>query len=89
MKEFRRMVHKIVENDHMPDYHLAFDEYERDKLIVISRQIAAEFPIQNGLFLKPQTMENAAPSTVASDHVDPPSVETSTLRIPSRATAPP
>lgn len=60
MKEFRRMVHRIVENNYMPDYHLAFDEYERDKLIVSSRQMAAELPIQNGLFLKPQTMENAA-----------------------------
>jgi plasmid replication initiation protein len=59
MKEFRRMVHKIVETDHMPDYHLSFDEYEHGKLVVTPRQMATERPTQKELFLRPQTMENA------------------------------
>jgi plasmid replication initiation protein len=60
LRNFRGTIKKIVETDHMPDYHLAFDEYEHDNLIVTPRQMAAERPIQKKLFLKPQTMENAA-----------------------------
>jgi plasmid replication initiation protein len=60
LRNFRGTIKKIVASNHMPDYHLAFDEYTRDKLIVTPRKETAEIPLQNGPFLKPQTMENAS-----------------------------
>ena len=60
MKEFRRMIHKIVETDHMPDYSLSFDADERDKLIVQPREAPAKLPDYDRPHLKTQTYENAA-----------------------------
>ncbi len=60
LRDFRRAIKTIVASDHMPDYSLSFDEYERDKLVVKPRHATAELPIQNGPFLKPRTMENAS-----------------------------
>ncbi|MFQ5630657.1 MAG: replication initiator protein A [bacterium] len=59
IRDFRRVIKKIVETDHMPDYHLAFDEYERDKLVVRPRKAPANDMVQNGPYLKTQTFENA------------------------------
>jgi len=59
IRDFRRKIKVIVESDHMPDYHLAFDEYERDKLVVKPRKAPANDMVQNGPYLKTQTFENA------------------------------
>lgn len=57
--EFRRMIKKIVETDHMPEYSLGFDDYDRDKLLVKPRNPERELIEHGGVMLKTQTLENA------------------------------
>jgi plasmid replication initiation protein len=60
LRNFRGTIKTIVEFDHMPDYSLSFNKYERDKLVVTPRKAPTETSIQDKSILKTQTLENAA-----------------------------
>ena len=60
INRFRQMVSKIVKTDHMPDYHLSFCEYERNKLLVSPRNPERDLIEHGGAILKTDTYEKAA-----------------------------
>ena len=59
IKEFRRIVNKIVVFDHMPDYLLSFDEYDRDKLVVRPRKPKVEVIEHKAIHLPTEAYELA------------------------------
>ncbi len=57
-REFRRMINKIIESDHMPDYQIYFDVEKKDNLIMRPRVVTTK-PSQTSIYLKPKTFETA------------------------------
>lgn len=58
--EFRRMVKKIIDLNHMPDYQIYFDQDQKD-LLIIRPRVEPDLAIEHTkrLYLKAQTYENA------------------------------
>jgi hypothetical protein len=59
-KRFRQMIRQLVQHDHLPDYHVAFEEAD-DMVVFTNRGTMAATPIADNRLaqLKPETYDLA------------------------------